>query len=47
MKKFCPVYSYKDSVFAVTKDKENTARVNNEFSLKGLFVFLDCTMERF
>ena len=28
MKKFCPVYSYQDSVFAVQREKENTARVN-------------------
>jgi len=27
MKKFCPVYSYADSVFAVQREKENTARV--------------------
>jgi len=31
MKKFCPVYSYADSIFAVQREKENTARVINNF----------------
>ena len=45
MKKFCPVYSYQDSVFAVQKEKETTARVFT-LQLSHLTLPKDCPLER-